>query len=218
MDDAYQPHLRQNAPRPPRPYADAPRLPEGMDVDVRRLVSGTAYELEIGPGRGGFVFERIAAASGVALLGLEVRKKWAQIVDQRLSKRGLSGRARVFAEDAKQALARIGPGGVFARVFVHFPDPWWKKKHAKRILLDGALLSDIARLLAPLGELFVQTDVAERASQVEALIATHPTFVSAGDAAGSARLAENPYGAESPRERRSLLDGLPIHRLRYRRR
>jgi tRNA (guanine-N7-)-methyltransferase len=216
-DEALPPRLAQGAPRPPRPYADAPRLPEGGQVDVRQLVSGTAYELELGPGRGGFVFERVAVAPELALLGLEVRRKWAQIVDERLAKRGLSSRARVFAEDAKHALPRLGPSALFARVFVHFPDPWWKKRHAKRTLMDAALLGEIARLLAPLGELFVQTDVAERASEVEDLMGAHPAFRPAGDAAGSPRLAENPYGARSPRERRAAQDGLPIHRLRFRR-
>jgi tRNA (guanine-N7-)-methyltransferase len=202
------------APRRPHPYADAPRLPEG-EVDVRSLVSGESHELEIGPGRGGFLFERAEAAPEAALLGLEVRLKWAAVVDGRLAKVGLSSRARVFAEDAKHALARLAPDGVFARVFVHFPDPWWKKRHAKRILIDGPLLAEIVRLMAPGGELFVQTDVAERAAECEALVSLEPRLATAGDQAGSPRLADNPYGARSPRERRALADGLPVYRLRW---
>jgi tRNA (guanine-N7-)-methyltransferase len=203
---------------PPRPYADAPRLPEGAAIDVRALVTGSDYELEIGPGRGGFVFERLVAAPEVALVGLEVRRKWAAIVDARLAKHGLSRRARVFAEDAKSALARLGPDGVLACAFVHFPDPWWKKRHQKRMLLDEEVLGQVARLLAPQGELFVQTDVLERAAQYEALVGSSSAFRPAGDAPNSARLWENPYGAQSPRERRATQDGLPVHRLRYRRR
>jgi len=203
--------------RAPRPYEDAPCLPEPPpgDVDVRKLVSGSTYELEIGPGRGGFVFERLVAAPGVALVGLEVRRKWAAIVDARLAKQGLAGRARVFAEDAKQALSRLGPDEILRAVFVHFPDPWWKKRHNKRLLLDEALLLQLARLLAPGGELFVQTDVADRAREYEALIDAAPAFRPAGDAPGSPRLGANPYGAQSPRERRAVADGLPVYRLRY---
>jgi tRNA (guanine-N7-)-methyltransferase len=186
-------------------------------VDVRSLVSGRSYELEIGPGRGGFVFERAEEAPDSALIGLEVRLKWAAVVDARLAKHGLSARARVFAEDAKDALPRLAPDGVFARVFVHFPDPWWKKRHAKRILIDAALLGQIVRLLAPGGELYVQTDVAERADQYEALVSGDPSLGRAGDSLGSPRMAENPFAARSPRERRALADGLPVHRLRWRR-
>ena len=50
--------------RPPamtRPYEDAPRLPEGPSVDVRALAQGEWVEIEIGPGRGGFLFERARA-------------------------------------------------------------------------------------------------------------------------------------------------------------
>jgi tRNA (guanine-N7-)-methyltransferase len=202
--------------RRPHPYADAPRLPEGV-VDVRSLVSGKTHELEIGPGRGGFLFERADETPDAALIGLEVRLKWAAVVDARLAKRGLSTRARVFAEDAKYALPRLGPDGVFARVFVHFPDPWWKKRHAKRILLEPGLVGQIVRLLAPGGDLHVQTDVAERAAEYEALAAREPLLTPAGDGAGSCRLADSPYGARSPRERRALADGLPVYRLRFRR-
>jgi tRNA (guanine-N7-)-methyltransferase len=203
------------------PYADAPRLPEGDRVDARTLVSGESLELEIGPGRGGFLFERAAAEPRAGLVGLEVRLKWAAIVDGRLRARGLGPRARVFAEDAKWALPRLGPDGVFSRVYLHFPDPWWKKRHQKRLVLDDAVLAQIVRLLAPGGELFVQTDVAERADEYEARISSAPELVASGDGAPASaagpRLSDNPYGARSPREHRAIADGLPVHRLRFRR-
>jgi tRNA (guanine-N7-)-methyltransferase len=201
----------------PRPYDDAPRLPEGDEVDVRTLVRGERLELEIGPGRGGFLFERAAAAPDVGLLGLEVRRKWAAIVDSRLARAGLAPRARVLAEDAKLALPRLRPSGAFTVAYLHFPDPWWKKRHQKRLVMGETFLEQIARLLAPGGELFVQTDVAERAEQYEAQIVASGLFVPAGDAEGAARMADNPYGARSPRERRAIADGLPVERLRFRR-
>jgi len=199
----------------PTPYADAPRLPEGERVEARSLVRGGWLELEVGPGRGGFLFERAAAAPDAGLVGLEVRRKWAAIVDLRLAKAGLAARARVFAEDAKHALPRLQPAGAFRRVFLHFPDPWWKKRHQKRLVMGDVFLDEVARLLEPGGELYIQTDVEERADQYEAALAHDARFAPAGDAGGSARLAENPYGARSPREKRAIADGLPVHRLRY---
>jgi tRNA (guanine-N7-)-methyltransferase len=202
--------------RRPGPYEDAPRLPESEHVDARALVSGASLEIEIGPGRGGFLFERVAAAD-VGIIGLEVRRKWAAIVDARLAKAGLAPRARVFAEDAKVALPRLGPDGVFARAFLHFPDPWWKKRHAKRLVMGDVFMDEIARLLARGGELYVQTDVEERADQYEAKILSDARFEPAGDSPGSPRMAENPYDARSPREHRAIKDGLPVHRMRFRR-
>jgi len=80
------------------------------------------------------------------------------------------------------------------------------------------LLDAIARLLADGGELFVQTDVEERADLYGAQIAAVAELEPAGDLPGSPRLADNPYDARSPREHRAIADGLPVHRLRYRRR
>jgi tRNA (guanine-N7-)-methyltransferase len=202
----------------PRLYHDAPRLPEGERIEVGSIATGDWLEVELGPGRGWFLVERAEVEPRAALVGLEIRRKWASIVDARLSAKGFGARARVFAEDARFALPRLGPDGCVRRFFVHFPDPWWKKRHAKRLLVQAGFMDEIARLLEPQGELFVQTDVEERAAGYEELAALDARFVPDGDAPGSPRLAENPYAARSSRERRAIADGLPIHRLRWKRR
>lgn len=205
-------------PRPNHPYARAPRFPDG-DVTVDELIPGAGpFEIEIGSGRGGFLFERADARPDVRVVGLEIRLKWAALVDERLAKQGKSGRARSLNADAREALARLGPDGSVSAVYLHFPDPWWKKRHEKRLVMGPGLLDSIARLLHEGGELFVQTDVEERAAQYEAQVLAHGAFEPAGDAAGSARVAENPYDARSPRERHAIADGLPIHRMRFVRR
>lgn len=206
--------------RPHHPYAGAPRLPDLPEVELDSLVPGShgPIEIEIGPGRGGFLFERLAAAPEVRLIGLEIRLKWAQIVDERLARQGHRPRARVFAEDAREVLPRLRPAAAVATIFVHFPDPWWKKRHTKRRVLGASLFDEAARLLAEGGELFIQTDVPDRADDYARALDAHPSFEPFGDAPGSARLSDNPYGARSPREHRAIADGLPVERLRYRRR
>jgi len=199
----------------PRSYADAPRIPEGDSVRVDALVTGEWLECEVGPGRGGFMLERAQVDPRIGIVGFEVRRKWASLVDARLARAGLASRARVFAEDAKFALPRLGPDGALRRLYLHFPDPWWKKRHHKRLVMGDEFLEQVARLLEPNGELFVQTDVEERAGQYEQRIGNSPLFTANGDAPGSARLAENPFVARSPRERRAIADGLPVHRLLY---
>jgi tRNA (guanine-N7-)-methyltransferase len=201
-------------------YAAAPRLPAGAAIDVRTLLAGafSRFELEIGPGRGGFLIGRLGAASDVGIVGLEVKRKWVVIVNERLSRAGLADRGRVFAEDARLALPRLEPDASVDALFLHFPDPWWKKRHSKRLVLGTDFLDQAARLLRPRGELFIQTDVDERAGLYETHVLGHHAFLPAGDVAGSARLRDNPYGAASHRERRALADGIPIHRLRFVRR
>ncbi len=203
---------------PKHPYAHAAQLPGEGPVTLASIFPSRppVFEVEIGPGRGGFVFERCAADPDVSIVGLEIRFKWAHIVDQRLGKAGLHDRARVFGADAKEALARIEPGACVRTVFLLFPDPWWKKRHEKRLVLGDELLDQIARLLTPSGHLFIETDVDDRAALYAERVAAHGAFMPDGDVPGVPALAENPYGARSPREHRAIADGLPIYRLRYR--
>jgi tRNA (guanine-N7-)-methyltransferase len=194
-------------------------LPDGEHVDLRALGSGADIELEVGPGpKAGFLVERAVSAPEALLVGLEIRRKWAAVGDARLAKAGHASRARVFCEDARHALPRLGPAETVARVFLHFPDPWWKKRHHKRLVMGDAFLEQIARLLVAGGELFVQTDVEERAELYESVVAGSPWFEPAGDQAGSPRIAENPFDARSPREHRAIEDGLPVWRMLWRKR
>lgn len=203
----------------PFPYAHAPRLPEGESVDLRSLGKGNHIELEIGPGpKAGFLLERAAAAPEALLVGLEIRRKWATVGDERLAKHGFKEHARVFCEDARQALPRLLPTGGVKRVFLHFPDPWWKKRHQKRLVMGDVFLTEVARLLEPGGELYIQTDVEERAELYANAVGSADAFVPAGDREGSPAIAENPFNARSPREHRAIADGLPVHRMLWRRR
>ena len=125
----------------------------------------------------------------------------------------MSPQLKLIALDADD-LAVISAHVQDARV--RASDIIWRARE-KRLVIGGGLVVEIARLLRDGGELFVQTDVEERAAMYEEEIARAPELVPAGDAAGSPRLAENPYGARSPREHRAIADGLPVNRLRYRR-
>ncbi len=190
---------------------DAPRAPEGR-IDLLEFLGATAQiEMEIGFGRGQFLLQRAAAAPETHLLGFELKKKLAYKVEQRRVRLGL-GRVRVVAEDVRGLLPRLAPDGAVARAFVNFPDPWWKKRHAKRRVLSEALLDDLARLLRRDGELFMQTDVEERALTLREQLEEHPAFALQPD------LEDNPYGARSNREQSAIENGLPIYRLLARRR
>jgi len=187
----------------------APRAPEGaIDLDAL-LVGEGEIEIDIGFGRGMSLYERARAAPEVRLLGIEIKSKWATKVQERLEQLGL-GNVRIFCGDARELLARSGPAGCVSRVFVHFPDPWWKKRHAKRRVLGEALLEEIARLLRPGGQLFVQTDVPDRAELYLETLRAHAAFRLLG---AEGLLASNPFGSISNRERRAIDDGLPFFRI-----
>ena len=198
-------------PDPHRYRALAPLPPEGL-LDGVALSNGRALELELGFGHCLVLDERAVARPDVHLLGLEIKRKWAYLVAERARRRGLDN-VTVWAADARELLPRL-PAHCLTRAFMHFPDPWWKKKHAKRQLVGATLLDEFARLLLPGGELFMQTDVAERAAIHVAAVARHPAYELAGR---DGYLEENPYGARSNREARASADGLPVYRTLARR-
>ncbi|MGB0679957.1 MAG: tRNA (guanosine(46)-N7)-methyltransferase TrmB [Polyangiales bacterium] len=188
----------------------APRL-EGDAIDLQALFGGKQkVELDLGFGRGHSLFTRLAQAPDSCLLGVEVKTKWVCKVHARKEALNLH-QLQVCAADARQLLPRLQPAGIVSHCFIHFPDPWWKKRHAKRTVIQTPLLDALARLLAPGGVLFIQTDVEMRAQEHQALLAAHPAFALAAGGAGF--VSENPFGSVSNREVRAAADGLPVWRL-----
>jgi tRNA (guanine-N7-)-methyltransferase len=101
---------------------------------------------------------------------------------------------------------------------VHFPDPWWKKRHAKRLVVRDTLVVELARLVAEGGTVLVQTDVEDRAEMYLARFSSSPCWAPGGDDGGW-HAAESPFApARSNREARALEDGLPVWRIVLRRR
>lgn len=196
-------------------YDHAPRLPEGDRVELGSLVTGDGpLMLEIGPGRGMFALQWAAQHPEGRLVALEIRRKWATVLDERLRARGYT-HARCFAEDAGLALPRLGPDGAASFVAVHFPDPWWKKRHAKRLVVRDDFVDQLARLVRPGGTVLVQTDVEDRAAEYLARFEGHAAF----ENLGSPYVAESPFApARSNREARAIEDGLPVYRIVLRRR
>jgi tRNA (guanine-N7-)-methyltransferase len=164
-------------------------------------------EVEIGFGHGLFLYERAQAKPAARILGMEIKKKWSCLVAERCARRGLHN-VTVWGADAREVLSRVS-GASVARVFMHFPDPWWKRKHEKRRLTGDTLLDQVARVLAPGGEFFVQTDVLDRAQRHLAALQEHGGFELQGE---GGIVPDNPYEARSNREARAAEDGLPVYR------
>lgn len=117
--------------------------------------------LEIGFGGGEHLVWQATHNTGVGIIGCEpfrdgVIKVLAAIEAQKLQN------VRVHADDARDVLRWL-PAGSIARAFVLFPDPWPKRKHQKRRLVNTTLLAALARVLRPGGHLRLGTDIADYA-------------------------------------------------------
>ncbi len=188
-------------------------LPSG-DVDVHRLFPAAEHlELEIGPGKGMYVLGRAQRHPGWGFLAVEVRGRFARLIAERAQMRGL-GNVRVIHGDARRILPRLSPSGCLDRVSLHFPDPWWKKRHGKRAVLTPGTLEQIVALLADDGEIVVQTDVFPRAVGFLRILTDQPDIEKAASDGG---LIETPLD-ECPSNREEICRqaGLPVFRMAFR--
>jgi tRNA (guanine-N7-)-methyltransferase len=167
-------------------------------------------ELEIGPGRGGFALDHAAAHPAIDLICIETRRGDCELIRARAARRGLSNLA-VLQGDAKLLLPRLFPPGSLSALHVQFPDPWWKKRHNKRRLVDVELAARMRVLLRAGGVVDFRTDVRAYAQAAVA------TWEEAGftNAAGPGRLSSEAPEVLSTRERRYARTGQPVYRARF---
>ena len=117
-------------------------------------------EVEVGSGKGLFLRSASVDRPDVDFLGIEISRKYARFAAAGLAKRSI-GNAIVVVGDAIQIFAEILADESLAAVHVYFPDPWWKKRHKKRRVMQEPLVPDIQRTLRPGGSLHFWTDVEE---------------------------------------------------------
>ena len=182
------------------------RLPEEAFPDWERdFGRASPLELEIGPGRGAFALDHAAKHPGIDLVVIETRRSDCELIRARAAKRGLRN-LMVLQGDAKLLVPRLFPPGSLAALHVQFPDPWWKKRHHKRRMVDADFAVSARALLAPGGEVDFRTDVPAYAREGE------QTWL----LAGFEKLPDEPPEVLSTRERRYAVTGQPVFRFRFR--
>lgn len=198
-------------------FSDADDTPIPLDLlpDWFALLGDPAskLELEIGSGHGGYALAFARARPDRALVAIEQRKKFAEDLRARACRRGHRNLVALHG-DARTLAPRLFRAGSLSAIHVHFPDPWWKRKHERRRLVDDGMSRLLFGLLCAGGVLDFRTDV-ERYAR-EALDRLEDTgFVNeAGRGCFADRLPEEP---PSTREKRYLATGQPVWRLRMRR-
>jgi tRNA (guanine-N7-)-methyltransferase len=182
--------------------------------DPATLFGKTApLEIELGSGKGLFLATAAASRPDVNFLGLEVARKYARYIAGKLVRQGLTN-ASVVQGDGLLLFRDLLPPDCAAAVHVYFPDPWWKKRHKKRRVMNAPFLADAQRALVPGGALHFWTDVEEYFHVTLELIAA------ATQLAGPFDVAEQPAAGEfdyrTHFERRTRQNGLPVYRAEFR--
>lgn len=171
--------------------------------------------VDVGFGRGEFLLELARQDPGQAFVGVEYSHKRALKMARRLAKTEIVN-VRIAEATAEAFLRDALPDASVACFWVNFPDPWPKKRHAKRRLLQRDVAALFARRLVPGGLLRVATDHPEYAEWIDEVLAAEPALANryAPDRWRSAAPGRSPTAYEL--EWRSL--GRDFHFFEYARR
>lgn len=166
--------------------------------------------LDIGCARGQFVLEMAQQFPQWNFLGLEIREPLVIQANKLREEAGLTNLHYLFcnANNSARSLLQSLPANVLQRVSIQFPDPWFKKRHQKRRVVQPELVAELAKFLIPGGTVFLQSDVEAVAIEMSDRFQEHPAFVRQSQE----WLAENPLGIQTERERSTLERGEPVYR------
>jgi len=126
--------------------------------------------LEIGFGNGDSLVEQARQHPHLNYLGIEVHTPGVGHCLLQIEKYGIRNLRLVIGDAVEILQARIAHGSL-QRVNLYFPDPWPKKRHHKRRIIQAGFLQLIARVLEPQGALFIATDWAGYAEHVDEVLA-----------------------------------------------
>ncbi len=151
-------------------------VPGEAPLDFATLFGRAApVHLEIGFGNGEALAAMAAAHPQNNYLGIEVHRPGVGVLLRRIEAEALAN-VRVACTDAKELLERCIPEDSLSAVYIFFPDPWHKKRHHKRRLVQAEFVALLARKLKPGGLLHLATDWEDYAQQMLAVLAAAETF------------------------------------------
>jgi tRNA (guanine-N7-)-methyltransferase len=195
-----------------RHLLELPQLPQPWNAG--ELFGRIApLEIEVGSGKGLFLRNAARTQPDIDFLGIEIVYKYARFTAAGLAKRGLPN-ARVVSGDAMRIFAERIPDSALAAVHIYFPDPWWKKRHRKRRVMNETFAQHIERTMRPGGSLHFWTDVEEYFHGTLELLARHTRLT--GPMAVAETPAENDLAYRTHFERRMRVSDEPVYRCEFR--
>jgi tRNA (guanine-N7-)-methyltransferase len=207
--------LRTDVPGPDwRVQPGALRDPGPDGIFPARLSRPLALVVDVGFGRGELLQELARAHPERAYLGIEYSSKRVLKLTRRLAKTEIDN-VRLVQATAESALAELAPASVLG-FWVNFPDPWPKKRHHRRRLLQPAFVRVVAERLVPGGFLEVATDHEEFAEWIDAVLSAEPRLENR--AAPLAFRREPPERAPTAYELEWRAQGRSAHYFSYMRR
>jgi len=161
------------------PVWGIPFHPEPIDLE-RAFGRAAPKVLEIGFGMGETTASIAAAHPGIDYLCVEVHTPGVGSLLKRIDALGLRN-VRVIQHDAVEVLERMIPPASLDGVHIFSPDPWPKKRHHKRRLIQAAFVALLASRMKAGAYLHVATDWEHYALQILATLTEAPAFANTAD-------------------------------------
>ena len=146
--------------------------------------------LEIGFGMGDSLLAMAAAAPEKNFIGIEVHRPGVGRLFHNMAEAGVDN-IRVYCHDAVEVLRDCIADGALDTVQIYFPDPWHKKRHHKRRLIQPAFVELLTARLKPQGQIHLATDWEDYAIQMMEVMAANPDL---RNCFGAGKYAENGAG------------------------
>lgn len=187
------------------------RSPRPIDIESVFAEPDRPLLLDIGCARGRFLLRMAHAEPSWNYLGIEIRHPLVDEANRIASEEGLTNLHYEFC-NAMLWLGRLikdVPDGLLQMVTIQFPDPWFKKKHAKRRMVNEEMVAAIVEHLAQGGRVFVQTDIEFLAEEMFQLFRSEKWMQEVST-------ARNPFPVKTEREKAVEDRGLSIYKSTWR--
>ncbi len=181
---------------------------------VRLFGADRPLVLEVGCGVGDFVTELARCRPERNYLAIDIFNKGCLKTCKKVETAGLAN-VRVLRMEARYLLENYLPAASLAAVYINCPDPWPKKRHRRRRLVNEEFLTNLLHYLQPAGELYFSSDVHDYAAEVAALLSSLPGWE---NALSEPLVRELPGYPLSKYMRRFLAQNQPIYFSCYRKR
>lgn len=172
------------------------------------------WHLDIGSARGRFLLNMAQLEPNINFLGIEIRQPLVVDANQKRDELGLTNLHYLFGNINSSAVTLLSsiPANQLQTITIQFPDPWFKKKHNKRRVVQPKLVATLVEYLAEGGKVFLQSDIKEVAEEMRDRFASHPLLIQQHSGTW---LSNNPLPVPTERELFVLQDNLPVYRVLF---
>lgn len=132
-------------------------------------------DFEIGFGRGVFLRHYAKLNPEKSIIAVEIREAMVDILNERLIKENIRNVLPVHAS-AEICMEDLIPDKSLENIFIFHPDPWFKKRHHKRRVINPKLLNLCGQKLMPKGKIYISTDVLELFEDIQLQFKENPSY------------------------------------------